>query len=110
MGTADYKQAEVNHDTWIYSDEQLGGSALLKLWPRLTSHIITKLLFPEPDRRLQCIRRRTKTIGAVRSPRINKRSKLRLHYLLGECYLNLGNPTAAVGEYKILKSLDAQYA
>ncbi|HSS20627.1 MAG TPA: tetratricopeptide repeat protein [Pyrinomonadaceae bacterium] len=37
-------------------------------------------------------------------------SKPRLHYLLGKCYLDLGNRAAALAEYKTLKSLDAQYS
>ncbi len=37
-------------------------------------------------------------------------SKPALHYLVGQCYLNLGNRAAALEEYKTLKSLDAQYA
>ena len=41
---------------------------------------------------------------------VHEGSKPRLHYSLGECYLNLGNRAAALAEYKILKSLDAQYA
>ena len=41
---------------------------------------------------------------------VKEGGKPALHYLIGQCYLNLGNRTAALEEYKILKSLDAQYA
>ena len=37
-------------------------------------------------------------------------AKPRFHYLLGKTYLDLGNRSSALEEYKILKSLDAQYA